>query len=450
MKSFVKTPIYDFVQAYEKSGCARLHMPGHKGKGPLGCEKWDITEVSGADALYEANGIIAESEGIATALFGFGKTFYSTEGSSQCIKAMLALAKLAAPAGSRTILAGRNAHKSFLYGCALLDLDVEWLLAPKRSSLCSNPITPQMVQEALKNCKEKPIAVFITAPDYLGQSPDVAGIAAVCNAAEVPLLVDNAHGAYLRFLETSKHPISLGASMSADSAHKTLPVLTGGAYLQLSQAWAEKMGAQAKKMLEVFGSTSPSYLILQSLDLCNRTLGEDYEKKLQTVCVELERVKKELLAADWQVIPTEPLKITLACGSNGYTGTELAEILRQKNMECEFAGEQYLVMLFSADSTAKEIGKVGRIIRSLPIRQPLPALFMTETLPQKAMPIRQAIFAPGEEIPVEKSIGRICARPSVSCPPAIPIVESGEYITEDMIPLFVAYGIDTIDVVKES
>ena len=75
---------------------------------------------------------------------------------------------------------------------------------------------------------------------------------------------------------------------------------------------------------------------------------------------------------------------------------------------------------------------------------------MTETLPQKAMPIRQAIFAPGEEIPVEKSIGRICARPSVSCPPAIPIVESGEYITEDMIPLFVAYGIDTIDVVKES
>ena len=83
----MNTPIYDFVSRYMDSGAARLHVPGHKGVGPLGCEGRDITEVAGADALYEADGIIAESERNASALFGTGATFYSAEGSSLCIRA---------------------------------------------------------------------------------------------------------------------------------------------------------------------------------------------------------------------------------------------------------------------------------------------------------------------------------------------------------------------------
>ena len=109
------TPIADFVRAYAASGGVRLHMPGHKGRSFLGCEALDITEVAGADSLYEASGIIAESEENAAALFGAARTFYATEGSSQCIRAMLALAAWNAPAGSRpTILAARNIHKAFL------------------------------------------------------------------------------------------------------------------------------------------------------------------------------------------------------------------------------------------------------------------------------------------------------------------------------------------------
>ena len=86
------TPIVDFVRQYARSGTSRLHMPGHKGQPFLGCEAWDITEIKGADELYEAEGIIARSEANATALFGTARTYYSTEGSSQCIRAMLALA----------------------------------------------------------------------------------------------------------------------------------------------------------------------------------------------------------------------------------------------------------------------------------------------------------------------------------------------------------------------
>ena len=137
----MKTPICDFVNRYAKKDTARLHMPGHKGVSFLGCEKTDITEIRGADELYDAEGIIAESEANAGKLFGFGKTIYGTEGSSQCIRTMLFLALQGAErTGERpVVLAARNAHKAFLYSCALMDLDVEWLMPEEgeRSSLCT-------------------------------------------------------------------------------------------------------------------------------------------------------------------------------------------------------------------------------------------------------------------------------------------------------------------------
>ena len=133
----MNTPIADFVRGYEKKNIARLHMPGHKGNAFLGCEAFDITEVCGADALYEAEGIIAESEANATRLFGTGRTIYSTEGSSQCIKAMLHLALTYKKRSGRPyVIAARNAHKAFLYAVALLDLDVVWLWPDEISSIC--------------------------------------------------------------------------------------------------------------------------------------------------------------------------------------------------------------------------------------------------------------------------------------------------------------------------
>ena len=111
------TPIVDFVQNYAKSGTSRLHMPGHKGQALLGFEGLDITEIRGADELYEADGIIAQSEANATRLFGTAHTYYSTEGSSQCIRAMLCLAMQGAPrTGKRPVLlAARNANDQVVH-----------------------------------------------------------------------------------------------------------------------------------------------------------------------------------------------------------------------------------------------------------------------------------------------------------------------------------------------
>ncbi|MBR2262857.1 MAG: aminotransferase class V-fold PLP-dependent enzyme, partial [Firmicutes bacterium] len=203
----MNTPIYDFVKRYADSSPIRLHMPGHKGRGPIGAEPLDITEVDGADSLYEASGIIAESEANASLLFGC-PTFYSTEGSSLAIRAMLYLATLGR---GKKVLAGRNAHKVFLSAAALLDLDVSWLYPLPGESYQACTILPEALEEAI--CREEPDVVYITSPDYLGHMVDVRSLAAVCHRHNVLLAVDNAHGAYLRFLTPSQHPMDLGADL---------------------------------------------------------------------------------------------------------------------------------------------------------------------------------------------------------------------------------------------
>ncbi len=233
----MNTPICDFVQKYAKSNAERLHMPGHKGKTVLGVEHLDITEIDGADTLYCANSIIKQSQENASKLFGSGSTFYSAEGSSLCIRAMIYLALLYANKFNkpRKILALRNVHKSFVSGIGLLDLNVEWYFGKNQTNYLSCTVSPEDLDAYFGRSNELPVAFYVTSPDYLGNTLDIKGISEVCKKYGVLLLVDNAHGAYLKFLDTSCHPIDLGADMCCDSAHKTLPALTGSAYLHVDR-----------------------------------------------------------------------------------------------------------------------------------------------------------------------------------------------------------------------
>ena len=183
----MNTPICDFVQRYAKSGQLRLHMPGHKGTGLLGIESRDITEIEGADVLYRAKGIIKGSEENAALLFSTAVTKYSTEGSSLSIRAMLYLTMLYAKWIGREprILAGRNAHHTFMTAAALLDLQVSWLYPEKWESLVACEISAEYLNEVLSDMEagkqNKPTAVYITSPDYLGNVADIAGLSAVCH-----------------------------------------------------------------------------------------------------------------------------------------------------------------------------------------------------------------------------------------------------------------------------
>jgi arginine/lysine/ornithine decarboxylase len=399
----------------------------------LGIEHLDITEICGADSLYEAEGIIAQSEANASWLFGC-PTFYSTEGSSQCIRAMVYLAMLDAKAKGKPlrIAAGRNAHKTFLSAAALLDADVVWLYPKEGESYLSCTITPQDV-EALENVS----TLYLTSPDYLGNLADISAISAICRQKGILLLVDNAHGAYLRFLPSSLHPIDQGADLCCDSAHKTLPVLTGGAYLHLRDA---ELAKHAKDALALFGSTSPSYLILQSLDAANSYLAGDYRQQLAVFCQSMQQLRTRLSAHGYHFIDQEPMKLTIEAKRFGYTGTELAHLLRQNGVECEFADPDYLVLMPTLQSDLSGLQAV--LLRAeprTPFTAPRPSFFR----PEKVLSIREATLSASRLVPIADSLGKILAAATVGCPPAVPIVVCGERISPEAIQVFQYYGIET-------
>ena len=437
----MNTPVADFVQRYAKAGTARLHMPGHKGRCFLGCEPWDITEIHGADALYEAEGILAESEQNAAALFGSQRTCYSTEGSSQCIRAMLYLA--VAASGSHTVVAARNVHRAFVSAAALLDLEIRWLWPEESRSLCGCPISPAQLEETLNSLPEPPAAVYLTSPDYLGGMAQIPALAQVCHQHGTLLLVDNAHGAYLRFLQPSLHPLDLGADLCCDSAHKTLPVLTGGAYLHLSPTAPAQLGPLAKSALGLFGSTSPSYLTLASLDLCNRYLAEGYPQRLAEAVGRLAELRERLTAAGWRVEPSDPLRVTVAA-PRGVTGQELAGQLRRQGAECEYADRDFLVLMATPENTPEELAHAAAALGQCPGEANPPQLPLARG--ERACSIRQAAFAPRETVDAAHSLGRVCGLPTVGCPPAIPIAVSGERITPEALALFAYYGIEQVEV----
>ena len=437
----MNTPVADFVQRYAKAGTARLHMPGHKGRCFLGCEPWDITEIHGADALYEAEGILAESEQNAAALFGSQRTCYSTEGSSQCIRAMLYLA--VAANGSHTVVAARNVHRAFVSAAALLDLEIRWLWPEESRSLCGCPISPAQLEEALGSLPEPPAAVYLTSPDYLGGMAEIPALAQVCHQHGTLLLVDNAHGAYLRFLQPSLHPLDLGADLCCDSAHKTLPVLTGGAYLHLSPTAPAQLAPLAKSALGLFGSTSPSYLTLASLDLCNRYLAEGYPQRLAEAVERLAELRERLTAAGWRVESSDPLRVTVAA-PRGVTGQELAGQLRRQGVECEYADRDFLVLMATPENTPEELAQAAAALGQYPGEANPPQLPLARG--ERACSIRQAAFAPRETVDAAHSLGRVCGLPTVGCPPAIPIAVSGERITPEALALFAYYGIEQVEV----
>ncbi|MBO4309778.1 MAG: amino acid decarboxylase [Lachnospiraceae bacterium] len=367
MKS--KTPVLDFLNEYEKSDISRLHMPGHKGKSggfsvPYWLEeaqKFDITEISGADNLYNPSGIIMQSEENAGKIFG-AKTLYSTEGSSQAIKAMLYLAKKHFEKLSKEapyVVASGKCHKAFFHAVELLGLDVKRLDSASDLKASLGTIIDEK--------KYNPIGVYITYPDYFGNVSDLKNIKEILSPFGIPLLVDGAHCAYFKFLDYTLypeyiHPVDCGADICCASAHKTLPTLTGTAYLHINDS-LEDVFDEAKHAMELFGSSSPSYLLIASMDAFNGTAAE-YKKAVCAFCEKTKLLKNELSNMGFNVGKSDPLRIVVL-KDDVFTGKDFAACLKNNKCECECFDKDYVIMMLSPLNDGEDLNRIKEAFLTL-------------------------------------------------------------------------------------
>lgn len=441
------SPMREMMEAYLKKDLSRLHMPGHKGRlgYPLAdAARYDLTEAGGLDSLYESAGGIRETEEAYARLYGAHTTLLSAGGATLCIQAMLALA---AQRGD-TIIASRRLHVSAVNAMALLRLRPVWLYPEEGPDcLAGGRVTPAAVEAALAGCPQA-AAVYITSPDYYGQLCDIAAIAAVCRRYGVPLLVDNAHGAHLRFLQPDLHPITLGATMCCDSLHKTMPVLTGGALLHIADAG---FAAEAKACMALFGSTSPSYLIMLSCSDCLGFLGQGAALAFQSTAEG--GAALEALAAQRGFVPLSGLrdrtKVVLSVYPFACGGAVFADLLRAYKIEPEYVDDAYAVLMLSPFSTERDIGRIRHFLQHVrlapaeggraPVRIARPA---------QQLALWQAVLAPGETVPLAQAVGRVAAAAVTPCPPGVPQVMPGEQIDADTADILKSYGVQHIKVVK--
>ena len=360
----INTPLYDALLAHKNLKRASFHTPGHKNSNkvlPKYLFELDFTELPDTDNLFEASGVIRESEEKTAKLYGAKRTLYSAGGCTLCIQTML---KLAVPFGGK-VIASQMIHKSAVNTLSLLHAEVKWVFPQfSESDNCLGQVVVEDVEEALNEVPDA-ACVYITSPDYFGNIADIKGIAEVCKKHKTPLLVDNAHGAHLKFLSKDIHPITLGADLVADSAHKTLPVLTGGAMLHIANKAYLK---PAKEAMSIFASTSPSYPVMASLDIAMSWLKENAQKaylKLEDDVAQIKAVAKSKGLIK-EICNVDPTRLALHTTKLGFSGDEAAEYFRENGIEPEMSNHDTVVFIATPMNSDEDFSKLTSAIKAFP------------------------------------------------------------------------------------
>jgi arginine/lysine/ornithine decarboxylase len=199
--------------------------------------------------------------------------------------------------------------------------------------------------------------------------------------------------------------------------------------------------------MALFASTSPSYLIMQSLDLANLYIASGYRERLEAFAEAVAGMKKRLIDRGFTLVGDEPLKLCLQAKSYGWQGLELAAWLGAQNVICEFADPDYVVLMLSCDMDLKPLEEA---LMELPKKEPILQAPPILPRPKTAMSVRNAVMAPCEELPVADCLGRTLADYGVSCPPAVPIVVCGEEISPESLACLEYYGVEKCRVVRDA
>jgi arginine/lysine/ornithine decarboxylase len=440
---------YDMLKKYRKMGRSSFHTPGHK------CEMFksrdllslDFTELPLTDSLYEASGIINRAENFLQKLYGSKKSLFSLGGNTLCIQTML---RLCAPTGGK-ILCDRVVHRSAVSAMALLGIQPTWV----RREFNEESGLPESVNmlEVGKNLSENPDfkALYVTSPSYHGILQDVKSLSDKCGEFNVPVLVDNAHGSHLGFAQKNLHPLDQGASLVADSAHKTLPVLTGGAWLHINN---EKFIDGAKNAMAVFGSTSPSYVTMASMNMCCEWLSKNGEKEFARLKTRVDSIKK-IARSKGMFVPNDgscdPVRITLGVWKIGKTGYEFRQHLYKFKIEPEFCDENYVVLIPSPFNTKTDWRRLkSALLAAEPGTEKTTNFknYADYKLPVAKTSLREALMSPGVCVDVNDSKNKIAAEVVCPCPPGVPVVMPGEQIGSFELYALKSYGISKILVLK--
>ena len=443
------TPLYTALREHLAKKQASFHTPGHKGRFlPKDLYELDLTELPDTDSLFESDGCIRAAEEAARELFHSRATYFSAGGCTLCIQAMF---RLAAPQGGK-VISSRVIHRSAVNTMALLGIEPVWVRPRPDSGPClDGRLHPEAVEKALAENPDAK-AVYVTSPDYYGVLADIQGLSAVCHAHGVPLLVDNAHGTHLALL--GKHPLALGADLTACSAHKTLPVLTGGAFLNIGDTEISRklnFAERAKEAMALFGSTSPAYPVMVSLDLARAWAMEQGKEAWEKLAVRMGKIK-EIAREKGLLLPlgeTDPTRLAIGTLPAGMTGEEAGDFFRKKGVEPEHEDGGYLVCIATPFNTEEELDRLEMAVKALPDActevEGTPAL--PSLPPVRRMP-REAVLAFQEAVPLEKAVGRVAGEAACPCPPGVPIVMPGEEITAECAEFLTKYQLKEIFCVR--
>lgn len=455
------------IKKYSKQDIVPMHMPGHKRNTSLTSDlpySLDISEIDGFDNLHYSSGILAELASDCATLYGSEHAFPLVNGSTCGIHAAI---RTATKPGDKVIVA-RNCHKSVYHAFELNQLQPIYLQPSLEPSFGINTsINPQQIANILAEQKNISL-IIITSPTYEGVVSDIKAIANIAHQSCIPLLVDAAHGAHLGFSESfPKDAITCGADMVVISLHKTLPALTQTAMLHLKSSLISN--ENIARELAIFESSSPSYILLASIDNCISILqknGKDlfsaYATKLQQLANDFDKLLylKMLFAGDNPLLfAVDPSKIIISTREANITGPDLANILRKEyKIEIEMTATDYIIAMTSIYDSQDNFSRFSKAIRNIDATlaiDPLPHTKLGSyqpSLPQQAYTIADARVYEnrGVLVPLNQAGNRICLEYILAYPPAIPLLIPGEIISEDIINYISDLTKNKVEIFSES
>lgn len=436
-----RTPLFSALRAYARRHPAVFHIPGHK-QGRAAPAAWrrllgagalsiDLTEAPGLDDLHAPSGVIAEAQALAAAAFGAAESFFLVGGTTAGIHAMI----LGACRPGERVLVPRHAHRS-VHGALILSGALPVYLPPAYDPELEIPlgIEPATLSRALAD-HPGARAVLAVHPTYHGLPAAIAELAALARQRQLPLLVDEAHGSHFAF-----HPhlppaaLAAGADATAQSLHKTGGSLTQSSLLHLGRE-GRLDSRRVRAALRLVQSTSPSYLLMASLDVARRELALRGHRMWERA-IALAAQARETLAqlpgiAVAEYPGMDPTRLIIDVRGRGLTGYQAAEQLWQHRVAVELAGHGYLLALLGPGSTRESVQRLVQAVAALRGRakESGAAPLGLPPWPEVVLSPREAALGKHRPVPVGQAEGLVSAEFVAPYPPGIPVLAPGERIT---------------------